>query len=63
MGDKKGCDDICLCRFELAFCLLRGHRTLSEGGFVAGLLLVSLLEVNCPKRKFMAASFPQSCCF
>ena len=37
------------------FCFLQGHRTLLKGGFMVGLLLVSLLRVEATlKREFKA---------
>lgn len=63
MGDMNVCDNV-LYRCEGSFCLLHGHGTPLERGFVVRLLSIIFLGVDpSPKRKLMAASFFRSCFF
>lgn len=52
-GDKKVCDNACLCGYEKPICLLQGHKTP---------LVRTLMSRSAPKRKFVAGLFPQSWC-
>lgn len=58
-GDKK-VYDVCLYKYEWSFGFLQGHTTPGEGKFTVALPPGSRPT---PKRKFMAASLPRSCCY
>ena len=53
-GDKKVCNNVSLYKFEGSFCLLQGHKNPPEKAFMSR---------HSPKKEFMAALFPRSCCF
>lgn len=61
-GRQRSLSYICLCRCEWLFPVVYGRETLPEKEFMVGLLVISLLGVDSPKREFMRASFPRCCC-